>query len=342
MDEMTKERRTPTILDVAKRAGVSKSTVSRVLTGSGYVGTETRQKVEEAIAKLGYSPNRAGRMLAKQRSNIIGVMTTDRTLINPERQLGIYVLHSMQRIANKTGYSTELFSASGPTSPGLAAIRAGECAGYIVFEYEKCTEVVHELMERKTPFVVINRYVTEPLIHTVCAAEKYGSRLLTEHLLDHGYTCLAFFGEKSDSPVTVATQRQLGFKEALTERGIPPAQQYIITAGEQFPWLTRMKEAGIKPAIIAHSDLQAMMVIKHAQRMGLRVLEDFVIGSFDNIQSGALISPALTTVDVRWQEMGEKAVDLLLGLMDDQGTSVVSKLILKPRLVVRESCGCKG
>lgn len=305
-------------MDVAERAGVSKSTVSNVIRGTAMVAEATRVRVQRAIAETGYHPNAIARSLKAQTSSAIGIVVPD--LTNPfYAQLAVGV----ERAANALGYAvltahTECL----PSAEGEAA-RAWierQVDGVIIGGVALGSTLPKLLLDRDIPVVLASLgEFDDPRLGVIDHDDAAAMEAIVEHLYGLGHRRLAFVSDHLREHA--GERRYLGFKKALKERRLMPI---AIDDGAT--------------AIVAHNDMQAIATIDRLERRGLRVPQDVSVVGFDDVPLASHFRIQLTTVRSDAIEMSRRAVDLVVRATRD-GRHVSHRELLDVSLVVRASTG---
>jgi LacI family transcriptional regulator len=319
---------------------VSKSTVSLVLKGSSLVKAETRERVERAIEQLGYVYNRSAANLRTARSSFVGMVISD--LMNPfftELAVGIedalYRLGFIPILAN-TNEDRER------QTKVLQSMREHGVAG-IVMSPARGTDAwsMSELLSRSVPVVLTMRRIEGSPLPYVGPDNQTGSRRAVEHLIGLGHRNIAFLG--GFSTMTTQRERLTGYRDALQAAGLPFDEDLVF---EAMPTRNGGSEA-IKAtlacgknatAAFCYNDIVAMGATRTLGLRGVRVGSDFAIVGFDDIVEAEHNAPPLTTVNADTRQMGARAAQSLLGVIDGADPASMS-FIGDTRLVVRESCG---
>ncbi|NOX60618.1 MAG: LacI family transcriptional regulator [Chloroflexi bacterium] len=328
----------PSIKDIARKAGVSPSTVSRALAGSTRVSRETRERVQAIAAELGYAPSVAARSLVTGRSQTFGVITPTS---DP------YVAAVMQGVESaciSAGYRLLIASTGGEPAREIEAVRlllAQQPDGLIVLSSRAGAAYGSILPRLDAPVVFINSWHEGERVFSIATDNEYGGWLATRHLLDLGRRRIAYLGgpEKGRSH----RARAAGWRRALAEAGVSfdpdllwPADGSI-EAGRLAVERLLAGPAKTRPtAVFCYNDLSALGLMAEAQARGLTIPGDLSVVGFDNIPFAAIAHPPLTTVDQRKREMGGLAVETLLAAL--RGEPVAS-IHLRGELIVRESAG---
>jgi LacI family transcriptional regulator len=341
-----------TIQDVAVRAGVSISTVSRVVTGSVAVEPATAERVREAIASLGYRPNLLARSFRRRVTHTIGLLVPDTS--NP---FFAEVARTAEDAGFAEGYSVVLCNSD--LSPvkqeiyidvllakrvdGLILVSSGLIPG------NDGHDAVERLLEAGVPCVVVDRDLGETPVDQVMVDNEQGGYLAGQHLIALGHRRIACLVGPSD--LTPSAGRIAGFRRALAEAGLAVAAQGLVRGNGRSDGgaaaTQQLLERGSIPAggvtaIFAFNDQMAIGAIGALQRAGCRVPEDISVVGFDDIPQSAAIFPALTTVAQPIAEMGRIGVQLLLDRIAQggpDGHASWQRTRLSTRLVVRESTG---
>ncbi len=335
-----------TIKDVAKKAGVSIATVSRVLNKKDRVKEETRRKVEEAIEKLQYRPDPIARTMTGKESKSIGLLVP--TLSN---EYWAVLSESIQDELWKRGYSMMLCATGdGDIEKGNAYLKAfvdRKMDGIIVGCL--CDKPLHELetsiMEvYKNGISVIAFDSSLPGISSVSGDHIKGAMDAVQHLINLGHREIAYI-DGSESFQSVFGQRELGYRYALNRAGISVDEKLIrrVKYGVQngYEAAKDLIQSGAKfTALFCWNDLLAFGAIKGLREMGLRVPEDIAVVGYDDINAASLFSPPLTTVRQPINEISVSLVELMMETLENKDSNYAPRDIKHyMKLVVRASCG---
>ncbi|WP_405876194.1 MULTISPECIES: LacI family DNA-binding transcriptional regulator [unclassified Streptomyces] len=345
---------TPTVYDVAARAGVSIATVSRVFRNPDAVRATTREKVLAAARELSYFPSGSARGLASRATGVLGLCFAD--YADPDTDTAaagddddatvLYadqIIRGMERAARRRGYALLIAASLVGGQEKLVSRTAGQVDGFAVIARTASTEEL-ELVSRRLPVVVLAGPREIDHLDHIEAANFEGQRDLTRHLIAvHGLTRLAFVGGHPDSPDAEARFR--GYQDACREAGLPVPDEPDVRAT-----LTRadgraavrelvLSPRGLPAGLVLANDQMAVGAIEELTARGVRVPEDVAVTGFDGIPLGRMVKPSLTTVRQPMREMGEQAVDLLIARLEDSTREPVS-MMLPVSTVLRESCGC--
>lgn len=319
--------------DVAKHAGVSKTTVSRVLNNNGYVSPENRKKVERAIAELGYRPNLIARSLKTKQTRQILFYAPE--LSNP---FYIEVYRGMEDFVEKQGYSIVVSSRFDD-----AVIRQRQFDGIIL------SLASYELQERARlsgiPAVITNYSTQPPVIPYVGIDIEEGAILAMEHLLGCGHRRIAYLTNSG----TEGDQRYAGYFLGMGKTGIAPDTGWVIqvdasagrTGYEQgYQAACRLIKQGLGvTAVFAFNDVVAIGAMAAFQEKHIKIPDDLSIIGFDDIPQAQYATPPLTTIRMPAYEQGWESAGMLLRLIRGEA---VEPLVLKTQLIMRGSTAKLG
>jgi len=327
-----------TIMDVASEAGVSYATVSRVLNDDAHVRPQTRQRVQQAMERLGYVVNRPARSLAGGRSRVIGILVPD---------LGTgYIGEIMRGIDDELDlahYDMMLYTThrrEAKESSYVASLTQGMADGLLIVLPRNPATFMQTLRQRNFPYVLIDHQGTNEKDHAVGATNWQGAYNATEYLIKLGHRRIGFITGSMD--LGCARDRLAGFQAALRTYHLPVDPQLIYEGDFHQPDGYAGGNALLSlpqppTAIFASNDVMAMGVMDAARSRGLRIPEDISILGFDDIPQSQNIRPALTTVRQPLEKMGRVAAQMLLDLLNDPQKDV-SRVELPTELIIRDSC----
>jgi len=333
-------REKATILDIAREAGVSKSTVSLVLQGSGLIRPETAGKVKKAIEDVGYVYNRGAANLRKAHSNVIGMVIND--LTNPFfAELAV----SMERVFQSAGIVP--FIANTAENPVrqeevLKSMMEQGVAGLIVSPARGTSaESFRRLQQAGIPVVFAMRRLPDGRVPAVVPDNHRGAMLAAAHLIRKGHRRLAFFGGFSD--MVVYHERANGFREGCETNGVLPADMTIVEGetnrkGGMACLETALALPNPPTAAVCFNDAVAFGVMLALRKRGLEPGRDFAVVGFDDVVEAQHYVPALTSVAVDTAGLGERAAHAVLKMIQSRTTRAEDH-VGAVNLVVRESCG---
>lgn len=338
-------KRRVTIKEIAKEAGVSTQTVSRVINHSPDVAPETRQRVQEIIDRLGYQPSNIARSLIRGRSFTLGVVGWGLEYFGPSRTLS-----GIEQQANELGYTLLLSLVRRPERSDVEQILRELLSRYVDGIVWAVPGVGNnrDWIQKETPRlsvpVVFLSMQPYPNLSVVSVDNRIGGHMATKHLLDQGHQNVGLI----TGPLTwwEARQRQSGWQDVLEEAGIP-IEDDLIVEGD---WEAASGERGLRrllehrpdiDAVFVSNDQMALGALKVARQMGRRVPEDLALVGFDDIPEAAYFCPPMSTVKQDMVELGRRAVielGCMIEAMQQDNTVVAPKTtLLQPELIIRES-----
>jgi DNA-binding LacI/PurR family transcriptional regulator len=298
-----------TIKEVAERAGVSRSTASRALAGTGYVAEPVRQRVRKAADDLGYVVDATARSLKQRSSRVIGVIVSDlRNAFYADLAFG-----AGER-ARRAGYTMLLVDDGGSPEDELEAARAfvaSRVAGVVLTPV--AGDAVAFLQRQRVPVVEVDRVFGST--DAVVIDNRHAARTTTEHLLSLGHRRIALAIDETDW--TTGQERRAGFADALNAAGVAVDPSLVVAAG----WdaeaaqrvATKLLSADDRPtAVFAANNLLAEGVWRAATRLGLTIPDDLSLVAFDDAPWMSMVTPGVTAVTQDAAELGRTAVDQLL------------------------------
>lgn len=302
-----------TMQQVAAEAGVSISTVSKVINGRYGVSAETIDHVTQVIERLGYEASLVARSLRNRRTNVIGVLVMDFEPFSTE------VLKGVADAIHGSGYELIAYSAGGHVDAQVGWERRSltRLMGSLVDGAVLVTPTVTDV-QTDGPVVAVDPHTGPSRLPSVAADNLQGARLGVEHLLGLGHTRIGMITGRSD--LLSAQQREQGYREALAAAGLP-VDETVMRCGEFDPVVAReaARELLSLPApptaVFAANDLSAIATLEVAAELGVDVPRRLSVVGFDNIPESAMAEPPLTTVQQPIRRMGEEATVMLLGLI---------------------------
>jgi len=331
-----------TINDVARRAGVSAVTVSRVINNVGNVNPTTRDKVERAIEELGYVPSVAARSLRSRRTHTLALVLPDIT-----NAFWTTVARGVEDAAQSRGYSVFLYNTDETPSKQLRyldVIASQRVDGVIIAPYDSDAHNLVRLRGRSIPTVIIDRRIKGWEVDTVYGDSVSGAYALVHHLIRLGHERIAILS----GPVNTSTaeDRVAGYCLALTEAGIPIDPRLVrhgefrAASGERLT--CELLDEGLNPtAVFAGNNAIAVGVIDALEKQGLCIPEDVALVCFDDLPNASRFFPFLTVAVQPAYDMGVNAAQLLLSRLDANGNLQPRQVVLPTRLIIRYSCGSR-
>ena len=325
-----------TIGDVAAQAGVSIATVSKVINGRYGVAPATLERVQAVIDELGYESSLVARSLRSLRTNVLGIVVADIEPFSAE------LLKGAGAAIRERGYELIVYSGSGhgKDHSGWERRYISRLGGTLTDGIILVTPTVVDV-DDGTPVVAVDPHTGPSSLPSVHSDNLAGAITATRHLLELGHRRIAFLAGRPD--LESARQREQGYCRALSDAGLP-VDPNLIRVGDyelemsQEPARQLLTLDDRPTAVFAANDLSAMQTMHVARTLGLAIPGDVSVVGFDNIPESALIEPPLTTIDQSIQEMGRRAVELLIAVIEGE-TGLTQQVTLPTRLVVRQSTG---
>ena len=327
-----------TMADVAREAGVSLMTVSRVVNEKGEVSPSTRQRVLEIVERLGYRPSAIARGLATRRTGSLGLVMPD--VANP---FFSDVARGAEHVAYADGYNIFLCNTDEDPQRELSVLQSLEekqVDGVVLCSSRLDDSELEAVLVHHPAVVLVNRRLErDRVVGSVLSDDEAGGRMATQHLLQSGHRAVGFLAGPLAS--RSGRQRAKGYRAALATADLPhnpdwtrhcsPVVQggretalYLLTA---YPELT---------ALFCYNDLVAVGALQACADLGRQVPDDLAVVGFDDILLAALVTPSLTTCRVRRYELGAQAMRLLLDQIGGR-PGECAEIVLQPELIVRAS-----
>ena len=323
--------------DVARKAGVSVATVSRVLNDSPHVSAAVRRKVLRAAKSLNYQPNRTAQRLRAKRSHVIGLVISD--IQNP---FFTSVVRGIEDVAYKHDYSVVLCNSDeDPEKERLYinVMRAEAVAGVILASTTETNPLVADLFDHDIPVVAIDRRIKDKRVDSVLAANTQGAFQAVSHLIALGHRRIGFVG----LPLTRTTgkERYDGYARALREHGLPVSRQLVRIAdakqqGGHQRTVDLMTERPSITALFVANNLMTLGALGAIRERGMKIPDDISVVGFDDMPWATLLEPPLTAVAQPTYELGQRAAELLLERLK-QPQKPATHIELKTSLIIRGS-----
>ncbi len=334
-----------TLKDIALKAGVSKSTVSRIFNNKGNVNPILKRKVKKVAKELGYYPNILAASLKRKRTYTIGVIISN--ILNP---FFTSVVRGIEDIAIKNNFNIILCNADeDPKKEGIYidVLRSKKVDGMIIATTGENKDHFSALEREGIPVVLVDRKVEGSNFDTIITNNKKGAFDAISHFIETGYRRIGFITGPLN--ITTSFERLEGYKLALRKYEIP-FDESIVKIGEfkEDSGYKNMKELlKIKNppnAIFAGNYLIALGVYEAIKECGLKIPEDIAVITFDDFPWFKHLSPPLTAVSQPTYKLGAYSMRRLIKLIEGKKpySEKRKRVILKNSLIIRESCGCKG
>lgn len=332
-------KRRISIEDIARRAGVSHSTVSRALRDNPLISPQVREEIKRIAQEMNYVPNAIAQSLQNQRTNTIGVVVT--SIADP---FFADVVEGIEQVAKSAGLSVMLSASHRDFEQEIAAIdnfHRRRVDGILVADSRISKQHTKQLKQIAVPTVLINSQTQEQseMFHSVEIDDRLGARLAVEHLVSLGHTSIGYLGVGDRSRSN--QQRLQGYRMALTEAGLPPITDWVAISDEDYArtsdvatgqkMLSKLVTAGVT-GIFCYNDMVAIGALLACHELGISVPGDLSLVGFDGIALSGYVTPPLTTVSQPMLEIGCCAMQMLLDLLEEK---TVENRVLSPFLVKR-------
>ncbi len=332
-----------TILDVARKAGVSKATVSRALNGKVVVSEDVKARIFQAIEETGYRPNLLARKLATSESNSVGLVITNGLYNGPFFSAMIY-----QAATCSEDHQRQLVLADGKHSRedernAINFLLQLRCEAIMIYPKYLSVDELDDIIDQNTvPVVVINRELKRNRNNAVYVDHRRCSMQMMNYLLEQGHRTITFVGGAEGSPT--GDSRLAGYRDALNQAGIIPDESLIVRGS----WSTEsgydagcalLKQRRDMTCILAANDDMAIGVTKAMTDQGFRVPQDISVAGFDDSTIGRYFTPTLTTVHIPMDEMISDAVRILLSPTAESETAPLPRH--EGTLIIRESVAAR-
>ena len=327
-----------TLNDVARLAGVSSMTVSRVINNSGHIGPETRAKVNQAIVELGYMPNVLARQLRSKRTKTIALVLTDIT--NP---FFTTIARGVEDTARAQGYAVMFCNTDESEAEEIEYVRMliqRRVDGVLLVPATDSSGSLQLLHKHGLPVVVLDRHVRSGQVDEVRTDSEAGAYLAIRHMIDLGHRRIAVLTGPAD--VSTSMDRVAGYRRALAEESLEPDSRYILFGeyndASGFEMTRRILAARPRPtALFAANNFIAFGAIQALREAGLSIPEEMSIAVFDDLPQGWVFDPFLTVVSQPSYEIGRQATELMLERLTGEAPAEPRTVVLPSELIARRS-----
>ncbi|WP_291785288.1 LacI family DNA-binding transcriptional regulator [Cecembia sp.] len=329
-----------TMKEIAKKLGVSVSTVSRALKDSPELHPETKKRIVEMAKSMNYQYNLLAQSLRISKSKVLGVIVPELT-----SHFFSSNISGIQDTAYKRGYNIMICQSNESYEQEKANVRtlvSSQVDGLLISLSRETKNYDHlrELYDREIPFMMFDRVTEEIPVSRVTVDDAHGAYLAVQHLLEQGCKKVAYFSGPED--LYISKKRKEGYLLALAEFGISESDSKIyvtdLTAEMNREMTLKMLESNDRPdAVFAMIDPLAVDIMMVLKERGIKIPNDIALAGFTNNPTSAVIEPSLTTVSQPGYEMGQIAANHLLDQLDDLVSDEPQSFILHTTLVPRNS-----
>ncbi len=328
-----------TLEDIARMAGVSRSTVSRVVNNHPNVRPEVRERVWKIIHEVGYQPHAAARSLATNRTNVIGLVIPEAVSTLFTDPFFPLLIRGITDACYEHNYHLMLALFSTPAQEEdlyNRLLRSRHLDGVILASTRLDDPLVGRLLDDGIPFVSVGRH-PDPRVSYVDVDNVAGARMAVEHLIRQGHRRIATITGPLN--MSAGQDRLAGYRQALESRHLPVEERLIVEGDftETGGLIAMERLLSLEPwpaAVFVASDMMAIGALRAIHQAGLRVPDDIAVVGFDDIPQASFIEPPLTTVRQPIHRLGETAVHVLVDLLN--GVAVPpQRMVFMPELVIR-------
>lgn len=314
--------------DVAKIAGVSKSTVSQFVNKRfDYMGEETRMRIERAIEELGYQPNIIARSLKQKRTSTIGVIVA-----NILHSFSTQVIRAIEDTCRENDFHVIVCNADddpGKEEKYIQMLLAKQVDGLVIFPTGGNLELYDSMVKVNYPVVFIDRIIEGVAIDSFLLDNESASLLAVEHLVNQGHKLIGMVTPSVERRITPRIERIRGYKKALQKYGLPENEGYVKSMNmEDLKYgLAEMFSMSEPPtALIASNDLSLFEILKFAKERKLEIPEDLAVIGIDNVPFATIFEPSLSVLSQPTFEIGNKAAEVLLHKIENRDEAAESKV----------------
>jgi LacI family transcriptional regulator len=336
---MLKKTNGPTLVDVAREAGVSLKTASRALNDDPGIAPATAKKVRTVMSRLGYRPNELARGLKGRKSAAIGMVVPN--LADP---FSASAVQAVQEVARKNGHVVVLTSSGGDEvleREELETLVRRQVDGLIIAPADGRTSTVDSFISANIPVVSFDRPISNLNIDSITVTNRDSVREATEHLLSHGYRRILAIGARPH--LYTGSERVAGYVSTMKRAHLKKETYLVENENDLDPATIESllkKGPGKLDAILTLNGITTMLVLRVLRQLGKRVGSDIALISFDDFELAEILTPSLTVVRQPAAELGRRAAELLFTRMQSKKPFPRQEIVLSTTFHIRESCGC--
>ena len=332
------KNRVPTLVDVAREAGVSLKTASRVLNRSENVREEKKTKILAVMERLGYRPNELARGLKAKKSAAVGMIVPN--LSDP---FTANAVHGFQEAARGNGYVVILASSGGDVDLERSEVEilvGRQIEGLVIAPADSRTDTFSDIIPPGVHVVTFDQLLRDVDLDSVTVTNRRSAREATKHLADHGWRRIVAIGARGD--LYTCKERVAGYRAGMKEFSLEPRvclveHEHSLTAEWLAEEVFRLQNAD---AIFTLNWVCTVLVLRALRQMGMVAGRDIPILSFDDFDLADMLTPGLSVVQQPAEMMGREAGRLLVERLAGEGGKSSRAIVLPTTLILRQSCGC--
>ena len=329
-----------TMADVAKHAGVSKSTVSQFLNKRyEYMSERTRQRVEASVEELQYRPNTVARSLTQKSTFTVGVIVA-----NILHSFSTHIIRAIENQLFEKGFHIIVCNADDEPEKEkdyIEMLMAKQVDGIIIFPTGRNMDLYMKMKKSGFPIIFMDRTLPDLGIETVLLDNERAAELAVTHFVESDYREIAIITTSIVRNISPRVERIQGYKRALEQHQLNVRDEYVITADvHEIPEaLERLFKCEVPPkALLAGNDIVLMEILKYIKKHELRIPEDVAVIGVDDVPFASFYTPSITTISQPLVDMANLAVDRLMRQVIEKKPSEEQVYRLQPELIVRDSC----
>lgn len=333
------------IKDIAKIAGVSVSTVSKIINNYSEISEDTKTRVQQIIKETGYTPSNSAKTLATKSSNLIGVIFAGKLNVDFTHPFFVEVLNTFKKQMGVLGYDLVFFSnekfQSGDTNDYLARCQHYNVDGCVLITGQELETSITQLDNSSIPCIGVDMKLSGRSSGYIMSDNFKMSSKVVEHFYLQGYRELGYIGSTMESDIS--NMRESGYRKAIEDLGLPINEHWFLNGSNFFEasgykTMRKMIASGSLPrAIFAASDQLAIGAIRALKEASISIPDTIALVGCDDIEACNYTMPKLSTIRQNKVKIGRLAALMLYDLINKQ--SGTSSFIVEPELIVRESCG---
>lgn len=329
----------PTINDVAKKAGVSITTVSYVISGKRFVSDSLKNQVIQAMKDIGYKPNNLARSLRLGKTDTIGLVIPDSSNL-----FFAEIAKYIEDIGFKNGYTVFLCNSDDMIEKQreyIDVLIAKQVDGIVFISVSNDQKTILSLIDADIPFIIVDREDEHVRSDIVLVDNQMGGYLATSHLISLGHTKIGTI--TGPSPVNPSSYRHQGYIKALNDHNIDLKKEYVVSGDFRFmSGFNAMKKLlGLKDppsAVFIQNDMMVLGAYRAIDEFGLSVPKDISIIGFDDSPIAEILTPSLSTIAQPITKITETTMNILFKRIRGDDDGFPARIILKPELIIRDSC----